>query len=155
MRKQFIAGKGVWNDRIDKDNTVWLKKVVSRYGWPTVSAVGKRASHGAWLLIQHADHDIKFQKKVLKLLKETFKESEREIELADVAYLTDRVLIHEKRPQVFGTQFRQDKSGKFRPFPIKDKQNVDKRRVTHGLSSLDENIKIINKEYKNLDNEKT
>ena len=63
MRKRFVAGKVNWDKRIDERNTDWLKKVIARHGWPTISMVGKRASHDAWLLAQHADHDLKFQKK--------------------------------------------------------------------------------------------
>jgi hypothetical protein len=53
-------------------------------------------------LIQHADRDIKFQKKYLKLLKEAA--NNNQAHLQNVAYLTDRILVAEKKKQRFGTQ---------------------------------------------------
>lgn len=156
MRKRFVAGKVNWDKRIDERNTDWLKKVIARHGWPTISMVGKRASHDAWLLAQHADHDLKFQKKVLKLLKEIYKHEKENIKPANIAYLTDRILVHEKKPQIFGTQFiRKSEKEKFKPFLIKDKRNVDKKRKLFGLPSLEENTKRINREYEQLEGKKS
>lgn len=147
MRRRFTAGKIKWDIRIDRKNTTWLKGIIKRYGWPTISLAGKKASQGAWLLAQHADHDLKFQKKVLKLLKEIYRNDEREIKPANIAYLTDRVLAHEKKPQIFGTQFiRKNEKEKFKPFPIKDSKNVNKRRKAYGLPSLEEDTRRINRE---------
>lgn len=42
-----------------------MKKIVKKHGWPGISLVGKKASVGAWLLAQHADRDLRFQKNVL------------------------------------------------------------------------------------------
>lgn len=151
MRKRFIAGKIKWDKRIDRRNADWLKKIIAQHGWPTISLVGKRASHGAWLLAQHADHDLQFQKKALRLLKEIYIKNRREIKPASIAYLTDRVLVHEKKPQIFGTQFtRKSEKEKFKPSPIKDKKDVNKRRKMFGLPSLEENARRINREYKQL-----
>jgi len=156
MRKLFIAGKIKWDKRIDKKNTAWLKRIVKQYGWPTASLVGKRASYGAWLLVQHADHDLKFQKKVLAILNEIYRKDNEEINSANVAYLTDRILVHEKKPQIFGTQFtRKSEKEKFKPFPIKDKRNVDKRRKKYDLPSLETNERRINKEYEQLEGKKS
>src|SRR5580693_5258766 len=86
----------------DGENLPWLKGVVAAHGWPGVSLVGADGAHAAWLLAQHADADPAFQRRCLDLLAtavEAGEGSEREL-----AYLTDRVLLHEGRPQVYGTQ---------------------------------------------------
>jgi len=57
--------------------------------------VGKKASQGAWLIAQHADHDLKFQKKCLKLLAEKLKI--KKVEPRNFAYLTDRVLVNSRQ----------------------------------------------------------
>src|SRR5690606_8806812 len=41
----------------DLANTEWLKAHVADHGWPTVSEVGPRGAHSAWLLAQHSDLD--------------------------------------------------------------------------------------------------
>src|SRR5262245_10057372 len=46
----------------DEDNTKWLKGLVEKHGWPTNTLVGKDGANAAWLLVQHADQDPKFQR---------------------------------------------------------------------------------------------
>ena len=94
-----------WNFEIDKNNTIEMKEIVEQFGWPTIQLVGKKASHNAWLLVQHADLDYKFQKLVLKMMKKVEKKSSGSIRLANIAYLTDRILVAENKKQEFGTQF--------------------------------------------------
>ena len=130
---------------IDRKNTAWLKMVVTAHGWPGKSAVGEDGAQAAWLLVQHADHDRDFQKQSLKLIQAAFKKGE--VTGQQVAYLTDRVLVADKRNQLYGTQF-QAKDGELVPFPIEDEANVDKRRQEIGLSSLAEYKKVLEKTYK-------
>jgi hypothetical protein len=57
-----------FNPEVDKANTSRLKTIIDKIGWPTISKVGEEASYAAWLIAQHADHDVSFQKKCLKLM---------------------------------------------------------------------------------------
>lgn len=70
-RKSIIKYASTWKkvQEIDRANLVKLKRIVSRFGWPTITLVGKRASRMAWLLVQHADSDVKFQEQCLELMK--------------------------------------------------------------------------------------
>lgn len=129
--------------KIDAENTAWLKKVVDKQGWPTTSMVGKTGSRAAWLLVQHADADRKFQRRCLDLMTKLPK---GEVSLSNVAYLTDRVLLAEGKKQKYGTQFHQVK-GKFEPKPLEDPANVDKFRAEAGLPPLAEYKKLIRKQY--------
>lgn len=130
---------------IDKNNTRELKGIISKYGWPTISLVGKKASNAAWLIVQHADYDIKFQKRVLDLFKKIKAENPKNINSQNIAYLTDRILVKEKKKQIFGTQFYWNKQGKLLPFSILNKRNVEKIRKVYNLPILKENIERINK----------
>jgi hypothetical protein len=130
---------------IDRKNTALLKEIVDKHGWPGKSLVGKDGTHAAWLLVQHADKDREFQKRCLKLLKQAVKAGEAAG--TDLAYLTDRVLVAEKKKQTYGTQFRQV-NGKMEPYPIEDETNVDRRRKEVGLSSLADYRKLIEEVYK-------
>lgn len=130
---------------IDRNNTRELKEIIKKYGWPTISLVGKKASNAAWLIAQHADHDIRFQKRVLDLFSKIKTKNSRDINLQNIAYLTDRILVKEKKKQIFGTQFYWNKQGELLPFPILNKRNVEKIRKDHNLLTLEENIRRINK----------
>jgi len=101
---RFVAqeDKNKWNPEIDKKNTQKLKEIVTDVGWPTISRVGLKASNKAWLLIQHADKDLDFQKKCLILMKN---EGVDEVNSVNVAYLEDRVRVAEGNNNYTGRSF--------------------------------------------------
>lgn len=157
MRKQGAAQGGQLNlsdaaafgtlaakmKALDKANTKWLKGVVEKQGWPTASRVGKDGAHAAWLLVQHADHDPKFQRLCLDLMT---KLPADEVSPTDLAYLTDRVLLAEGKNQLYGTQIY-EVNGKWEARSLEDPEHVDERRKKLGLQPLAEYIKIIEQEY--------
>lgn len=124
--------------RIDAENTAYMKTVIDKYGWPGKSMVGDDGALAAFLLIQHADTDTAFQKRCLKLLTDAVEREEAKA--AHMAYLTDRVLVAEGKPQRYGTQFH-PVDGVSVPFPIEDEAHVDARRKEVGLESLEEYAK--------------
>jgi len=129
--------------KIDEDNTAWLKQLVDAGGWPTTTLVGKDGAHAAWLLVQHADHNPRFQRQCLDLMAVLPK---GEVSQTDIAYLTDRVLLKEGKKQLYGTQFTSE-DGKWKPQPLEDEANVDARRAEAGLPSLAEYAKQLEAVY--------
>jgi hypothetical protein len=129
--------------KIDDDNTKWLKGVIDKRGWPGITLVGKDGAYAAWLLVQHADAEPKFQRRCLDLMAKLPRD---EVSQSDLAYLTDRVLLAEGKKQRYGTQCTMVK-GKWRPRPLEDEANVDKRRADVGLMPLAEYLKLMEKEY--------
>ena len=67
------------------------------------------AADAAWLMAQHAIHDPEFQRECLGLLEAAVWQGEASPR--NLAYLTDRVLVHEGRPQRYGTQFMHGHDG--------------------------------------------
>ena len=57
---------------------------------------------------------------------------------ADLAYLTDRVLMHRGEPQVYGTQY-QVKDGVLELWTVCDPSGLDERRSALGLEPGAEN----------------
>ena len=130
--------------QVDERNTARMKEVVAKYGWPGQSLVGKDGANAAWLLVQHADHDREFQRQCLKLLGDAVKGGEATGQ--QLAYLTDRVRVADKQPQLYGTQFT-TVGGKFQPQPIEDEKNVDQRRKEIGLPPMAEYRRLMEKMY--------
>ena len=126
---------------IDRQNTARMKEIIAQHGWPTVLGVGQDGARSAWLLVQHADHDVAFQKMCLSLMKAV--EGKNQVRPADVAYLTDRVRVNQGEPQVYGTQFHVIE-GRRQPRPIREPDTVDERRAAMGLSTLEEYTAFIN-----------
>jgi hypothetical protein len=118
-----------------------MKEIVSEHGWPTVAKVGQDGTRAAWLLVQHADHDPAFQRLCLTMMQ--LHAGKSEVSQTDLAYLTDRVLVNEGKEQVYGTQFHV-LNGVRQPRPIKDPDNVDKRRRAAGMNSLKEYTEFLN-----------
>ncbi len=129
----------VWKmNALDMQHTARLKEIVEDVGWPGKSIVGEDGALAAWLLVQHADLDPKFQEQCLKLMEQALREGE--VAAKDVAYLTDRVRVNQGRPQVYGTQFH-TVNGLLVPKPIEDPERVDERRRHVGLGTMEEYTK--------------
>jgi uncharacterized protein DUF6624 len=85
-------------DSVFNANLEWMRGVLAQYGWPGRRLVGEEGSHGAWLLLQHADRDTALQRTALGLLENAVRSGDAS--RRDLAYLTDRVRVAEGRPQV-------------------------------------------------------
>ncbi|HVF89410.1 MAG TPA: DUF6624 domain-containing protein [Blastocatellia bacterium] len=131
-------------DEIDRKNIKRLDEIISRYGWPTRSMVGKEASNAALIILQHAD--LSYQKKYFPLVKEAA--AGNEALAANVATLEDRILMREGKKQIYGTQVRiNDVTRKLELYPIEDEENVDKRRAGVGLPPIAEYLKMFGLDY--------
>ena len=142
MREKNL-GDDLWDEEVDKRNTERMKEIIAEIGWPSASKVGKDASIAAWLLVQHADHDVNFQSHCLSLMQELPAD---EVRSEDIALLTDRVRVNSEQPQIYGTQFRQV-DRKHVPKDIEDVEHVNERRKALGLDTLEENIERMYKKY--------
>lgn len=122
--------------RVDAENTAWLKQVVVTFGWPSQSLVGSRAADAAWLLVQHADHDVAFQKEALALMAPLV--DQNEVTKQNYAYLYDRVATNEGRPQRYGTQGQCTGAHTWEPNQLEDPTQVDALRRSMNLPPLDD-----------------
>lgn len=126
--------KALWPkvEEVDNKDTARLRDILAKDGWPTRSMVGEDGAHAAWLLVQHADKDVAFQKQVLAMMKPLADKGE--VGMVDYAYLEDRVAVAEHRKQRFGTQFTAERE----PSPIEDEAHVDERRTAIGMPTMAE-----------------
>jgi Family of unknown function (DUF6624) len=124
-----------WN-RVDTANTDRLREIVDRYGWPGRTLVGEDGAHHAWLLAQHADRQLEFQRQALALLTDAVEQGEATAR--QLAYLTDRVRMNEGREQLYGTQIGGVRDGVVTPWPIENPDDIDLRRASVGLEPFDE-----------------
>ena len=61
---------------------------------------------------------------------------------SELALLEDRIAIGKGQKQIYGSQLYQDKkNGKYLLSPIEDEINVNKRRASVGLGSIEEYVK--------------
>lgn len=116
---------------IQDGHTVRIKEIARRQGWPRLSAVGGQAALGAWLLVQHADRDLAWQREALAAMEALLPEND--VRKADIAYLRDRIAVNQDRPQTYGTQGRCVAAGKWEAKPMAEPELLDARRKAMDL----------------------
>jgi hypothetical protein len=137
-----------WQEAL-RANYPHLKAILARYGFPGIRQVGKESSHNYWLLVQHIDFDLAFQKNVLKAMKKQVDRKNASGE--DYAFLIDRIAKNEKHPQVYGTQVIMGPGGT-KLYATIDMINLDKRRRSVGLGSITEYLKKCDEVYQAMNN---
>ena len=126
---------------VDQANTKTLRRLLGKCGWPKKSVHGVKATHDAWMLVQHADRDPKFQSQAIKLLETAVKQGEASG--VQLAYLSDRVATSQQKPQLYGTQFNVMGECGLELMPVDDLEKVEERRKSLGMPSLSEYRKQI------------
>jgi hypothetical protein len=130
-------------DKVDQENTRWLRQQIDTHGWLGKSQVGVSGAQNAWLLVQHADKTPEFQSQCLKLMTDAL---EGEVAPADIAYLTDRVLSAAGKPQRYGTQCELI-DGKATVKDCESPDQLDQRRKQVGLPPMAEYLQQVQAMY--------
>lgn len=135
---------------IDTAHAKRLKEIVEHIGWPTRDLVGLKATQAAYMVIQHAGHDIAFQNRCLELMVDLVESGE--LPASYLALLTDRIRVFQDKPQVFGTQMTMARNelGMMVPtptVPIEDPANLDDRRALMGMAPHEQFVEAIRIAY--------
>lgn len=125
--------------RLDALHEKRMREIIAEFGWPGRSLVGADGSNQAWLIVQHCS--LSLQEECLPILERSV--AAKEATAQNYAYLLDRVRMHQGKPQVYGTQYRDDEL-----YQLEDPEHVDERRRSVGLGSLAEYEKILRDMYK-------
>lgn len=128
----------------DSLNQQRVMAIIDQHGWPGKGLVGKEANMAVFLVIQHGPLEI--QKKYLPQFRESVTKGESSA--GNLAYLEDRILMREGKPQRYGTQVITDNTGQKKFYEIEDEVNVDERRLKIGLAPLAEYAKRFGIDYK-------
>lgn len=119
----------------DNNNLIRAKQILRQYGWPLISDIGKDGVNNFWLLVQHADRDIRFQQEALLLLEKL--QTTAEINPENYAFLYDRVQCNLNHRQKYGTQVNWTQNGMASGFrSILDEPQADSRRAALQLLPL-------------------
>ena len=118
-----------WEDSLRGRNAARLRAIFQEHGWPGNSMVGREGARSAWLIAQHADFDLPFQRECLRLIEAAYYNGD--VDGHDLPYLTDRIASAEGRPQMYATQGGH-------AFTPEQEAVIDARRRGVGLPSLSE-----------------
>ncbi len=129
---------------IDRKNTEQLKQIVKKYGFPNAELIGIDVAQHAITIVIHSP-SIQFQKENLPSLNEAAKTNE--YIRPDIAVLTDKILVAEKKPQIYGTQFKIE-NGKMYLREVIEPEKLEERRAEINLPPMEEYLKMLEKMYK-------
>jgi hypothetical protein len=127
---------------IDCANTAWLKTQLAAIGWFAIPTYGAEADNAAWHLVQHADREPDFQRRMLKELEALPK---GHTDPKRIGYLWDRVARADKRLQRYGTQGTCT-DGQWKAFEVEDPEHLDERRKSLGMEPIAEHEKLVSRE---------
>ncbi|MFT3827865.1 MAG: hypothetical protein QM731_28365 [Chitinophagaceae bacterium] len=119
----------------DLQNIEMAKYILRRNGWPKLSDIGRDGQNNLWLLIQHADMNVTFQRQALDSMKVLL--GTPELNPENYAFLYDRVQCNLNYRQLYGTQVNWTHNGQASGFrPIQQEHEADTRRKELGMLPL-------------------
>lgn len=137
--RQFSSKQITEAEFIDRENHVLekFKTYLTSEGFPLKDVKGDEAYKAAVALTLHSDIE------TLKMVQDSLKNAAPEqYDRKHLAYITDKMLVHEGKPQVYGTQFKRLPDGTVEFLLIENVEEVDSRREEAGLQVLSEYKKI-------------
>lgn len=136
--RHLLPKDGTWPDSLRREiqktdslNIVRLQELIDQYGFPTYDNVGHQGVNDASLLAQHSEPE--FLHWFLEHAKPAADNGN--FDLIWIAYMTDRDLVHQGKPQLYGTQLTTI-DGITAFDPIEDIERLDERRASMGLGSI-------------------
>lgn len=128
LREELLAL--VAGARPDRDDRLW--EILDDYeAWPGWSLVDCDGEEAAWLIAQWAIDDVELQRRCLEVLEVAV--ACNDADPVHLAFLADRIRMHDGRDQLYGSQFVLDADGELEAWPVDDEAAVDARRARLGL----------------------
>ncbi|MGB3343301.1 MAG: BT_3928 family protein [Aequorivita sp.] len=113
---------------IDSANILYVEQILKTRGYPGKSMVGEPTNTAAWNVLQHSEKIGEY----LPLVKKAGEAGELPMNL--VAMMEDRYLMHQDKPQIYGTQGRVENNGERFIWPIENPESVNERRKKAGFN---------------------
>ncbi len=123
---------------LDVASAEWLKGDVREHGWYNISTYGPDADRAAWLIVQHARHDLPFQQAVLSMLEPLWQTGETKGE--NFAMLYDQTAHYRGLPGRFGVVGECTAPGVWTLATVEDSDAVEAWRVKAGMPPLTQQI---------------
>ena len=123
---------------IASGNFVIMEQLIKDFGWPTYSNVGELAADAPLLVINHLESE-EMRIKYLPQIKEAC--LQKQGSCMEFAKINDRILVNTGELQIYGMQFRYNSKRQLEPFPIKDPEYVDQKRLAIGLEPIKKYLK--------------
>lgn len=132
-------GKNIRKIIHEKDslNGIIVSALLDKYGWLGKEVVGTNGNATLGLVLQHSS--LPTQLKYLPMMREAV--NTKKADAYDLAMLEDLVLLRQGKKQLYGSSVVSVEGKHYYVSPLEDPANVDKRRASLGLGTLDEYLR--------------
>lgn len=131
-------------NEIDSVNALRVTRIIDKYGWLSPDDIGEEANDALFFCIQHCNQAL-IQTKYLPILKQAV--AEGAAKGWQYAFLTDRCLMNQGQPQVYGTQTIKAANQRTYVVPLQDAERVDELRKEIGLEPLSRYMEYFGEEW--------
>lgn len=142
-RDQEHRASDLLDPEMDTNNLKYVTQIIDKCGMPTLETAGKKGMTAIWLVIQHADGEVR--KAYFPMLLEASKKGD--LERQDIALMQDRMLMDAGKPQLYGSQVIMENGVNYELYDLKDPETVDKRRAIMGMGPLADYLNHFNIEF--------
>ncbi|MEO9965518.1 MAG: DUF6624 domain-containing protein [Reichenbachiella sp.] len=128
----------------DSVHLQFVVSVLAEHGWLGTSVIGKKANISLFLAIQQSPGN-EVRERYFPLLEASAQRGESD--LSQMAMIKDRILVNQKVPQEYGTQWNYVGEQTVL-FPLEDVNSVNEKRVSVGLKPLTKDeLKTVQSKY--------
>lgn len=131
----------IQNETYHKNHDINEKKVLhilDSIGWPSKKIIGEQGNLTICNVLQHSSLEVR--EKYLLLMRKAFKD--KELSARFLVRAEDRIATDKNELQIYGGQMKYYPETKsFNFWPIKDPENLEKRRAEMGMESISEFLK--------------
>ncbi|TVQ51108.1 MAG: hypothetical protein EA362_00835 [Saprospirales bacterium] len=106
---------------------------------PGLDQLNQTQFNAIWMVLHHSP-ETEYMKKYLPLLKEA--KERGDMRPGDFATVQDRLLMNQRKPQIYGTQIRRGKL-----YKLKDPEYVNQRRAQVGLGPIEGYLRHFNIDF--------
>ena len=131
-------GAAQFDPSVDHENLEIIISFIEKCGIPTLNEINDTEMSAIWLTLQHASP--RYQKLYIPELEEAAKRGD--IEWAVISLMKDRSLMHEGKPQIYGSQIR---NGLL--YELFEPKYVNQRRTEIGMEPIEEYLKRFGIEF--------
>lgn len=138
-RDQAMRQPGAQYDpKVEHENLEIIISFLEKCGMPTLEEVNEIQMAAIWAVLQHGP--ARYQSKYLPMIEEAAENGD--IKRSVVALMKDRALMHEGKPQIYGSQLR---NGTL--YDLYEPEYVNQRRAEMGMEPLEEYLKRFGVEF--------
>ncbi len=122
----------------DHRNQELVISIIEKCGMPTLNEVTQKHMTAIWVGLQHTNE--KYRKKYFPMVEKAVENGDLSKE--QYALMKDRILMEEGKPQIYGSQIKDDKL-----YKLENPETVNERRKEMGMGTIEEYLRNFNIQF--------